>query len=90
MDLGKILASSIWRMVSWFVLNVSDKNIARFFAGLRWLAWVITGDRQMRMVLGEVVEIFEDGRPDTDIVRKMFREADADFASDVIRGAIRI
>ncbi len=89
-DAGKLVALLIWKAVRWFILNMPDRLLASVFRGLRRLAWVVTGDDQLRSVITEVVEIFEDGPKYTDTVRMMLREADPDYSSDVLRGALKI
>lgn len=80
------IAGAAFRLVRGLVLGLPDSFLAVFMRGLRWLAYLLTGDALLRVALTDVMEIFRDGPPGTDTVRKMMREADLPLARDMVRG----
>jgi len=86
--LGNWIARLVWGLMRGFILGMPDRVISMVMRAIRGLLWVLTGDRQLRSVMTEVVEIFEDGPPGTDTVRIMFREANPGFAADLLREAL--
>ena len=88
--LGGWLAGVSFRLVRAMILVMPDFGMALFLRGVRWLGYLITGDAMLRVALTDVMEIFRDGPPGTDTVRKMMRSADLSLARDVIRGLMGI
>ena len=85
-----MIAGLAFRLVRALILGLPDSSLAALFRGIRWLIYLVTGDRQMRIAVTDVIGIFQDGPPGTDTVRKMMREADAVLARDVVRGLLGI
>jgi len=85
---GNWLAALIYRAGRGLILATPDFALALLVRGLRWLAYLLTGDLQMRIALTDVMEIFQDGGPGTAVVRKMIRAADLKLSRDVLRGMI--
>jgi len=88
--LGGLIAGTSFRLVRGMVLGLPDFFLAVLMRGARWLAYLFTGDPLLRVALTDVMEIFRDGPPGTDTVRKMMREADLPLARDMVRGLMGI
>lgn len=88
--MGAEIADLGFGILRWMLLHLSDRTMARLTRGAKRLAYAFTGDEEMKMMMEEVVDIFETGPPGTDIVRKMFREAHRPFAADLIRGMLEV
>ena len=88
--MGAEIADLAFGVLKWMFLHLSDKTFARITRVAQRLSYAVTGDEEMKMMMEEVVDIFETGPPGTDIVRKMFREAHRPFAADIIRGLLEV
>jgi hypothetical protein len=88
--MGGLIAGVSFRLVRGMILGLPDSVLAVFMRGVRWLVYLITGDAMLRVALTDVMEIFQDGPPGTDTVRKMMREAELPLARDVVRGLMGI
>ncbi len=84
--LGGFIAGVSFRLVRGLVLGLPDFALAVFMRGARWLGYLLTGDALLRVALTDVMQIFQDGSPGTDTVRKMMRSADLDLARDMVQG----
>jgi len=84
--LGGLMAGISFWLVRALVLGLPNFLLAVFVRGVRWLGYLVTGDVMLRVALTDVMEIFQEGPPGTDTVRKMMRAADPDLARDVVRG----
>ena len=82
------MVALVYRGGRGLILATPDFALALLVRGLRWLAYLLTGDLQMRIALTDVMEIFQDGPPGTAVVRKMIRSADLKLSRDVVRGMI--
>ena len=80
------LAALIFRLGRALILGLPDSALALLVRGVRWLAYLITGDVLLRVALTDVMEIFQDGPPGTAVVRKMVRAAELRLSRDVVRG----
>ncbi len=67
------------------VHHLSDRNLGRLFRGAERLAYAFTGDKEVKMAIGEVADIFETGPPFTTTVRRMFQNGQAELVASSIR-----
>jgi len=86
--LGGFMVGILFRLVRAMVLGLPDFLLAAFVRGVRWLGYLVTGDVLLRVALTDVMEIFQEGPPGTDTVRKMMRESELPLARDVVRGLL--
>ncbi len=88
--MGEELAGIIFSMVRWLVLHLSDKSLAKIVRVVRRLAYAFSGDDNLNGVFKEVENIFKDGPPGTQIVRRMLREAYRPYAVAIVRGFLGV
>jgi hypothetical protein len=89
----KFLAEKIgrifFRLARHWLLNRSDRYIARSFRVARRLIYAASGSIFLRDVIGEFISIFEEGGWMTETVRKVMREADVDYGAAILASIIR-
>ncbi len=87
--LAKLLARIIFKAFRWWILNRNDKAIARAIKITLRIIYALTADEYIRQALSEAVEIFEQGGRQTEIVRQMLEQADAEYATAILASILR-
>jgi len=87
--LADLIAKLAFRFARYWVLNRSDKYIARGLKVVRRIVYAVSGDETANNALREMAEIFEEGGRGTELVRRMVREADQVHAATILRSILR-
>lgn len=87
--LADLVAKLVFRFARYWVLNRSDKYIARSMRLARRVVFAVTGDELVSNAIREMSEIFEEGGWSTELVRRIVREATPEYAVTILRSILR-
>ena len=87
--LADLVAKLAFRFARYWVLNRSDKYIARSLKLVRRIVYTVSGDELVSNAIREMSEIFEEGGWGTELVRRMVREETPEYAVAILRSLLR-
>ena len=87
--LARLLAKIAFPLLRYWILHRSDKAIARRLRLLRRIVFAFTGDQMILTAMNDIMEIFEGGGRDTELVRRIVRETTPEYAQTILRSLLR-
>ena len=87
--LARWLAPVVFRLARWWFLSRSDKFIAANLRLWRRLTFALSADQFLFTVMGDLAGIFETGGWETELVRRIIREATPEYAVTILRSLLR-
>ena len=67
------------------ILHAPDWFMVRVFRVIRWLAYLVTGDKMVRRALTDVIAIFEGGPPFSMTLRKLVKGSEPELVANIVR-----
>ena len=67
------------------ILNSSDRTMIRFFKSVRWLLYLITADKMIRLALSDVIDIFASGPPNSTTLRKIVAGSEPELIVSIVK-----
>jgi len=87
--MADLVAKLAFRFARYWVLNRSDRYIARSLKVARRIVYAVSGDETVSNAIREMSEVFEEGGWSTDLVRRILREATPEYAVAILRSILR-
>jgi c-di-GMP-related signal transduction protein len=87
--LARLIARIVFSVLRYWILHRSDKHLARSLRLVRRVAFALSGDQMVLSALTDLVEIFEAGGKDTELIRRMARETTPEYARAILRSLMR-
>jgi len=87
--LARLIAKVAFPVLRYWILHRSDRYLARSLKLVRRLVYAFTGDQMILNALNDIVEIFETGGWETELVRRIVRETTPEYAKAILRSLMR-